>query len=187
MQIEFTSLLLPALVSAALVFVASSLIHMVIKWHNSDYRKLSNEDEVRAVLNKGGASAGQYIVPHCNDSGAMADPQMQQRFQEGPLATLWLRQPGPLQIGPFLVKWFVYTFVVSLLVGYLAGITCTIGAPYRTVFHVVSVAAWLAYAGMGPTYGIWKGLPRAVIAKEAIDGLVYAGLTAGAFAWLWPR
>ena len=41
---------MPILVTAVLIFVASSLIHMVFKWHNSDYRKFDNEDDVRAAV-----------------------------------------------------------------------------------------------------------------------------------------
>ena len=35
---------MPIVLSAVLVFAASSLIHMVLKWHNADYRPLANED-----------------------------------------------------------------------------------------------------------------------------------------------
>lgn len=185
-MIPFTDLLLPALVSAVLVFIASSLVHMVIQWHKSEYRKLSNEDEVRAALNKGGASAGQYITPHCKDSKSMNDPELKRRMEEGPIATIWLRQPGPMKLGPFLGKWFVYSFVISLVAGYVASITCGPAADYMTVFRIVGVAAWLGYAGMAPTYGIWKGQPWVSIFKETLDGLVYALLTAGAFGWMWP-
>ncbi len=45
---NFTHLWMPVLVTAVLVFIASSLIHMVFKWHNSDFKKLTNEDDVRA-------------------------------------------------------------------------------------------------------------------------------------------
>jgi hypothetical protein len=38
------SLWLPILLAAVGVFVVSSLIHMLFKWHNRDYRKLPNED-----------------------------------------------------------------------------------------------------------------------------------------------
>ena len=44
---------LPIVLSAVGVFVASSLIHMLFKWHNRDYRKLPNEDAVRAAINAG--------------------------------------------------------------------------------------------------------------------------------------
>ncbi|HXW97295.1 MAG TPA: hypothetical protein VEI47_06890, partial [Gemmatimonadales bacterium] len=66
----------PILLAAVLVFVTSSLVHMVFKWHNSDYQKLSNEDEVRAAIRKGNASPGQYVLPHCADQKDMAKPEM---------------------------------------------------------------------------------------------------------------
>ena len=52
-MVALTQLVLPIFLSAVLVFVCSSLIHMVIKWHNKDYLKLSNEDAVRAAINGG--------------------------------------------------------------------------------------------------------------------------------------
>ena len=58
---------LPIVASAVLVFIASSLVHMVIKWHNADYRKLANEDEVRAAVRAGGPAPGQYVIPYCAD------------------------------------------------------------------------------------------------------------------------
>ena len=40
---------------------------MVFKWHNSDYRKLANEDEVRAAIRSASPAPGQYIIPYCAD------------------------------------------------------------------------------------------------------------------------
>jgi hypothetical protein len=49
-HVSLAQLWLPILLSAVCVFAASSLIHMVVKWHASDYNPLSNEDEVRAAI-----------------------------------------------------------------------------------------------------------------------------------------
>jgi hypothetical protein len=43
------SLWLPILLSAVVVFVISSLVHMVFKWHASDYRRADNEETLRAT------------------------------------------------------------------------------------------------------------------------------------------
>ena len=69
-----SQLWLPILAAAVFVYIASSLIHMVFRWHNSDYRKLGNEDEVQAALRKGSPTPGQYVFPHCTDMKAMRDP-----------------------------------------------------------------------------------------------------------------
>ncbi|MFN0245151.1 MAG: hypothetical protein ACKVWV_19885 [Planctomycetota bacterium] len=186
-MIAWTAIALPTLLAAVLVFIASSLIHMVIQWHKPDYRGLSNEDEVRAALRKGSASPGQYIVPHCKSPKEMAEPAMVKKLEEGPVATLYVRPNGVTKLGSFLGMWFAYTIVVGLLVGTLARSVLPHDAPYMHVFHLVAGAAWLAYAWQGPQESIWKGVPWISTLRYMIDGLVYALLTAGAFAWLWPR
>jgi hypothetical protein len=186
-MVAWTDLLLPILLSTVFVFVASSLVHMVFKWHNPDYRRLSNEDEVRAAIRKGSPTPGQYVFPHCLEGKDMADPAMQQKFVDGPVGVLYVKPNGAPQIGPFLLKWIVYTVVVSALAAYLARATLHAGDAYLRVFQVVGASAWLAYAWQGPSDSIWKGKPWVITFRGMFDGLIYAALTAGTFAWLWPR
>lgn len=186
-MVAISQLLVPILLSAVLVFIASSLIHMVIKWHNPDYLKLSNEDEVRAAIRKGSPTPGQYIIPHCKGGKEMQDPAMMKKFEEGPVGVMYLRPNGNVKLGPFLGQWVAYTIAVGFVVAYLAHATLTTGAPYLHVFQVVGASAWLAYSWQGPSDSIWKGKPWISSFRGMVDGLVYAALTAGAFAWLWPR
>jgi hypothetical protein len=186
-MVAISQLVLPILLSAVLVFFASSLIHMVVKWHNPDYKKLPNEDEVRAVIRKGSPAPGQYIFPHCHDGKQMQAPETIKKFEEGPVGVMFVRPNGQVQLGPFLGKWIAYTIVVGFVVAYLAHATLTTGAPYLHVFQVVGASAWLAYSWQGPADSIWKGKPWVSTFREMVDGLIYASLTAGAFAWLWPR
>ncbi len=186
-MVELTQLWIPIVAAAVATFVVSCLIHMVFKWHNPDYRRLSNEDEVRAAIRKGSPTPGQYIFPHCLEGKQMADPAMQQKFVDGPVGVLYVKPNGAPQIGPFLLNWIVYTIVVSALAGYLAQSTLTTGAAYLKVFQVVGASAWLAYAWQGPSDSIWKGKPWVITFRGMVDGLIYAALTAGTFAWLWPR
>ena len=71
---------LPIILSAIAVFIASSIVHMVIKWHNSDYHKLPNEEEVRACLKSSSSAPGMYFVPHMADMKEMAKPENVQKF-----------------------------------------------------------------------------------------------------------
>ena len=185
-MVAWSALLLPAVVSAVLVFVASSLIHMVIKWHQSEYRTLSNEDEVRAAIRKTSPTPGKYVMPFCKDGKEMASPEMQKKFNEGPNVVMYVRENGPAKLGPFLGKWFAYTLVVSLVAGYVARATVAPGAEYLHVFQVVGAASWLAYAWSIPADSIWMGKPWSSTFVYMLDGLIYASLTAGSFAWLWP-
>ena len=122
-MVTIPSLWLPILLSAVLVFVASSLIHMVVKWHKSEYGTLPNEDEVRAAIRKSSPVPGKYVMPFCKDGKEMAAPEMQKKFADGPNVVMYVRENGAVQLGPFLGKWFAYTLVVSLLAGYLARAT----------------------------------------------------------------
>ena len=185
-MVAWSALLLPAVISAVLVFIASSLIHMVIKWHQSEYKTLPNEDEVRAAIRKSSPVPAKYVMPFCKDSKDMASAEMQKKLVDGPNVVMYVRENGPMQLGPFLGKWFAYTLVLSLVVGYLARTTVAPGAEYLEVFQVVGVAAWLGYAWAIPSDSIWIGKRWSSTFVYMFDGLIYAALTAGTFAWLWP-
>ena len=178
---------IPILVSAVLVFIASSLIHMVFKWHNSDYLKLSNEDDVRAAVRASNPPPGQYILPHCDDMKKMQTPEFQQKFKDGPVGFLVLRPNGSPNMGAALTQWFLFTLAVSVIGAYLASRTLPGTATVGQVLRVVGTTSFLAYAGGSVTQAIWMGKPWRSTAKEILDGLIYGALTGGAFGWLWPR
>lgn len=185
-MVAWSALILPILLSAALIFFASTLIHAVLKLHNSDYHKFSNEDDVRAAIRKGSPAPGMYIMPHCIEG--KQPPEVVKKFEEGPVGLIFIRPSGKIQMGPFLGKWFAYTVVVSLIAGYMARAVLHPGASYLQVFQVVGTASWLAYAWQGPADSIWAGKPWTSTFKGMLfDGLLYACLTAGAFGWLWPK
>ena len=49
-MVSLASLWLPVLVSAVVVFVASSFLHMALKYHRADYMTLPAEDRVMETL-----------------------------------------------------------------------------------------------------------------------------------------
>jgi hypothetical protein len=186
-QVEWMQLLLPILLSTVAVFIASSIIHMVLQMHSPDYKKLPNEDEVREVVRRGSPPPGQYMIPHCMHSKGGPSPEDLKKFDEGPVGILYIRENGMPKLGPFLVKWVVYTAIVATLAAYVAKSTGHKGDSYLSVFRVVGMCAWLAYAWASPSDSIWKSKPWVITFRSLFDGLVYASLTAGIFAWLWPR
>jgi len=186
-MVSLGSLWLPILVSAVLVFLASSIIHMVLKYHNKDYTRLPNEDAVRAAIRAGNPAPAQYIIPYCLDPKEMEKPEVKQKYIDGPLAVMNLMRPGLPRMSKNLTQWFVFILFVSFFISYIAAHTIPSGAPYLAVFRVVGAVGFLAYgAGVIPA-AIWMGKPWKVAVKEAFDGLVYGLVTAGTFGWLWPR
>jgi hypothetical protein len=181
------ALWLPIVLSAVLVFILSAIIHMVLKYHNSDYKRLPNEDAVRAAIRSGNPEPRQYVFPYAAEMKDMDSPEMKQKYIEGPIGVLYLRRTGPFTMGPALSQWFIFTLVVSLFVGYVAAHAIPPGAEYLHVFRVVGAVAFLAYAVGQVPASIWMGKPWAVAAKEGFDGLLYALVTAGTFGWRWPE
>jgi hypothetical protein len=177
----------PILLSAVLVFILSAIIHMVLKYHNSDYGKLANEDAVRAAIRSGNPEPRQYIFPHAGDMSKMDTPEMKQKFMEGPNGVMYLKRPGPMTMGPALTQWFLYTLMVSLFVAYVAAQSAPEGVKYMDVFRVVATTAFLGYGAAPLPAAIWMGKPWGVAAKEVFDGVLYSLVTAGTFSWMITR
>ncbi len=186
-MVPLTQLWLPILLSAVAVFIASSLIHMVLKWHNSDYQKLPNEDEVRAAIRKGNPAPGQYVIPHCTDMKDMANPEFTRKYAEGPVGVMALMPNRTPSMGPMLGVWFVFNVVVAFFVAYLCSRTLQPAPEYLTVFRVAGTATFMAYALGDVPSAIWMGKPWPVVLKNSADSLIYALVSGGVFGSMWPR
>src|ERR1044071_1745427 len=77
--VDLAALWLPILLSAVIVFVASSIMHMVLPYHRSDYVRLPDEDKVRTALR--GLDRGRYIFPHCTHDN-MKSPEVAAKYKE---------------------------------------------------------------------------------------------------------
>jgi len=58
-----TTLWLPILLSAVLVFFMSSLVHMVLPWHKGDNPGLPDEERFRDAVRPLNIPPGDYMVP----------------------------------------------------------------------------------------------------------------------------
>jgi hypothetical protein len=185
-MVALTALWLPILLSAVFVFVMSSLIHMVFKWHKADYKAMPGEDAVMEVMRKHGVSPGTYVLPHCAEMSAIKKPEMIKKYEAGPVGFFNVMPSGPPAMGKGLVQWFAWTLVVGLFVAYVAGRHLGPGAEYLRVFRLAGATAFLAYVVREPVDSIWKAQPWGTTARHMLDGLFYSLLTAGTFGWLWP-
>jgi hypothetical protein len=180
------ALWLPILVSAVLVFVASSLIWNVLGAHKWHVKGLPDEAAAREALSKQAVAPGQYSIPYCPDPAMMKDPAFKEKLEKGPVAVLMVRKPGLPNMGVFLGCWFLHLLFVSYFVALVCGQTLHRGAPYMLVFRVAGAVAFAGYSFAHVPNAIWWGRPWKSAFKEVADGLVYALLTAGTFGWLWP-
>jgi hypothetical protein len=185
-MVPLTALWLPILLSAVVVFVWSSLVHMVFGYHRSDYRKLPDEEAVGALLRGQSLAPGTYHFPHMTHK-EMGTPAAIEKFTRGPVGFLTMMPTGAPSLGKFLGMWFVFCLVVGVFCAYLTGRAFGPGTPYLTIFRYAGTIAFLAYASTHATDPIWKGERWPVTLKHIADGLVYGLLTAGVFGWLWPK
>lgn len=186
-MVSLGSLWLPILLSAVLVFLVSSIVHMVLKYHQTDYSRLPNEDAVRAAIRGGNPTPAQYIIPYCAEMKHMQTPEMQQKYAEGPVAVLNVMRSGAPAMGKSLAQWFLFSIIVALFVAYVLGASTPPGAPYLHIFRIAGAAGFLAYSLGQLPQSIWMGRPWSLAWKDVFDGLLYALVTAGTFGWLWPR
>jgi len=185
-MVSLAALWLPIVLSAVIVFVASSIMHMVLPYHHSDYQQLPEEEKVLAPLRGASLKRGLYAFPYCTHK-EMKSPAMVEKFKQGPVGLLTVFPSGPVNMPKYLVQWFVFCLVIGFFVAYLTGHTVGEGAPYLQVFRVAGTAAFLGYGLGNLSNSIWKGQPWSNTIKEVCDGLIYGLLTAGTFGWLWPR
>ena len=62
-MVYLADLWLPIVVSAVIVFFASSILHMVLPLHRNDYKKMPNEDKVLESLRNLGVPPGRLRFP----------------------------------------------------------------------------------------------------------------------------
>jgi hypothetical protein len=184
---ELSLLWLPVLLSAAIVFVVSSVIHMLSPWHKSDYPQVPNEDKLRDAVRPLGIPPGDYMVPRAASREELRTPEFAAKMKAGPVMMLTVMPNGPWSMGRNLGLWFLYSIVVGILAAYVSGRALAVGAPYLQVFRFIGTTAFIGYSVALWQMSIWYRRAWSTTIKATVDGLIYSLLTAGVFGWLWPR
>ncbi len=186
-MVSIPSLWLPIVLGSVLVFVSSSIIHMFLSYHKTDFRKLPDEDGAMDALRPFNIPPGDYVMPHAGGMEAMKSEEFQAKVEKGPVAFFTVYGPGEMfNMGPQLLQWFAYSLLVGVFAAYLGGRTLGAGAEYLDVFRVTGTITFACYALALPQRSIWFKQNWGSTLKSMFDGLIYALLTAGTFGWLWP-
>jgi hypothetical protein len=186
-MVALSALWLPILLSAVIVFVASSIIHMATPWHKNDYSKAPEENKLMDTLRPLAMPPGDYMLPRPSSAEEMRSAEFAEKMKKGPVMVFTVMPSGPVRMTRSLVLWFIYCVLVGLFAAYVAGRPLPAGAPYLRVFQLVSVTALVGYAVALWQMSIWYRRAWSTTIKATIDGLIYALLTGGTFGWLWPH
>lgn len=173
---------LPILVSAAVCWVMSAIIWTALKYHNSDYGKLANEEAARAGLK--GNPPGFYLMPYCVDPAELKNDDVKRKYEEGPLAYVTMLPNGLPKMGGRLVGQFAFFVGIGILCAYFVSRTLGPEADYLAVFRIAGTVAFVAGSFAYIQDSIWFGRPWSMTIKNFVDALIYGLLTGGVFGWL---
>ena len=179
------ALWLPILLSAAAVWIVSTLFGMPFLHHKNDWIGLPDEDAFMEFLRKSGIKPGNYLFPDFRTREAMESEKVSKALKEGPVGHLSVWQP-PLGMGGKLAATFIVYLVVSTLIAYHASVALPRPSEFAKVFQVVGTAGILAYSFSFIPSTIWFGAYKRTIVMSIIDGIVYGAITGAIFAWRWP-
>ena len=186
-MVSLTSLWMPIVLSAVLVFLLSWLVHTVLPYHRSDYGQVPTEDAVMDALRQFNIPPGDYMMPRAMAMADMKSPAFQEKMNKGPVAMFTVMPTGPFAMGAQLAQWFVYCVVVSIIAAYVGSRAVVPGASYLEVFRFVGVTAFASYSLALWQDSIWYKRKWSTTLKSNVDGLLYGLVTAGTFGWLWPN
>ena len=181
----FGSLWLPVVVSAVAVWLVSAVLHMVLKYHRADYKRLSEEDGVGNSLRKAASSPGVYVMPFCEMS-EMKDPAVRKRYEDGPVAMITVMPNGMPNMGKSLGLWLGFCLLASFVTSYIARHSLDPGAMGMEVMRLTGTVAFIAYAFGYFQDSIWKAIPWSNSLRGILDAAVYAVVTGLVFRFLWP-
>jgi hypothetical protein len=185
-MVPLLSLWLPIVLSAVAVFIVSSLVHMLLPYHRSDFKTLPDDDGVRAALRPFAIPPGDYVVPGMAPGEKWDSPARLEKMKEGPSLLMTVYPSGPPAMGASLAMWFVYSLLVGLFAAYVVGGLMGPGAEYLHVHRYVGAVAFAGY-GLALLQGsIWYKRSWSATLKSVFDALIYALVTGGVFGWLWP-
>jgi hypothetical protein len=186
-MVSVLSLLIPIALSAVLVFIASSIIHMATPWHKNDLMKLPDEDGVMNALRPFRLPPGNYGFPRPNSMADMKSPAFLEKMKAGPIGFLTIRKDWDFSMGSTLIQWFLYSVLVSVFAGYIAGVAFGPGTEYLRIMQVAGCVAFAGYGLAQMHESIWWGRRWSWTVRNLLDSLLYGLLTGGTFGWLWPR
>jgi len=188
-MVHLPELWLTILIATVAVFFASSIMWMLMPHHKKDIQFLEeNEKGYIDAMKSLDIKPGLYMYPGCDHSKSQSDErktQIKENWDAGPWGVLTIYSGKP-NFGMNLIKTFLAFLVITIFVAYITGIGVAPGADYMHVFRVAGATALLGHCMGGLCGAFFMGKPTRFIITDFIDGVVYALITAGILASMWP-
>jgi hypothetical protein len=176
---------LPILLSAAAVWIISTIVGMALPHHKQDWIGLPDEGGFMDYIRRSGIKPGNYLFPDFRTREALKSEKVEKALKEGPVGHLSVWQT-PVTMGGKMVATFIVHLVVSTLIACLTRVALPGAAPFAKVFQVAATAGILAYSFSFIPNALWFGAYKRTIVASIIDGITFGLVTGAIFAWRWP-
>jgi len=183
--VTISEIWLAILVATISVFFASSIMWMMMPHHKKDILFLNDKESgyIDAIKSLG-IKPGLYMYPGCDHDNPKSD-DVKARWEAGPWGVLTVFEGKP-NFGMNLIKTFIVLLIITVFVGYITGLSVPAGSEYMAVFRIAATTAILAHCMGGLCGAFFQGKPTRFIITDFLDGVVYALITAGVMASMWP-
>ncbi len=176
-----TSLLLPVLLSAVVLFFASFLSWMVLQLHRDDWKKMEQEDEFLKTMQNLNMPVGSYMFPGCESPDEMKSEEYQKKWNKGPCGVMTVYPK--VNMGKNLGLTFVFFLVISFSLAYLSSLAIAPGAEFIVVFRFLATAGLLTFLSASIQHSIWF---HNRILGHVIESIAYAVIVGTIFGLMWP-
>jgi hypothetical protein len=177
-------LIVPALLTAIVVFIWMFISWGVLYWHNIDIKNFPDETEImhmKAVMHEPGI----YVYPGFPPGEEDAQKEWEAKHLSGPIVNFMVYNPaGADPTNPVLfIKSFVINFIAAFIAGVLLMMTLAQNPSYwRRVIFVMMLGLFAAFIGPFVEWN-WWGFPLGYTLVNVADYCVtwfFAGLV---LAW----
>jgi hypothetical protein len=181
-----TTLWLPILLSAAAIWVISTIVGMALPHHKQDWIGIPDEDGFMDYIRRSGIKPGNYLFPDFRSREALKSEKVETALKEGPVGHLSVWKT-PVTMGGKMAATFIVYLVVSTLIAYLTRVALPGAADFARVFQIAGTAGILAYCFSFIPNAVWFGSYKRTIIASVIDGIFFGLVTGAIFAWRWPH
>ena len=175
------SLILPIVLSAVALFIASFLSWMVLQLHKQDWVKLAQEEKFIEAARGCDIPPGSYAFPACGCPEEMKSDEFKKKLEAGPHGIMTVF--GPISMGRNLGLTFVYFLVASFCLAYLTTLAVPPGADFMKVFRFVATAGFMTFYSAIVPHAIWF---KCRIVGHLIESVAFAAIIGAIFAAMWP-
>jgi hypothetical protein len=190
---DCAALIVPALVAGLGVWFTSFVLWTFSGLHTKDIRPLEDESGFMDDMKKHALGPGLYMWPNCRDRKDMSSDDFKARWKAGPWGTINVLHGQPNfqrnligSLAANVLIAFGIAVAISMVLGGVNGAEQLITCTWCQVFTPSLIMAACVYMLAPICEGLFMGKQTRFMVTSAIDGAIYAVITALLLTVLWP-